>query len=122
MVSRAFSTLSTGSVVPGTIGTPAFSMSRRAAVFEPMASIAEREPARLATELFELAAQRLVDALSARRGAVEAAEDAGPALVGLVRPGLLAAARRGHHARAHRVVRRLVDEDERAGRAVLAVG
>ena len=33
--------VSTGSVVPGTIGTPAFSISSRAAVFEPIASMAE---------------------------------------------------------------------------------
>ena len=32
--------LSTGSVVPGTIGTPASSMISRAFVFEPIASIA----------------------------------------------------------------------------------
>ena len=31
---------STGSVVPGTIGTPASRMSARAAVFDPIASIA----------------------------------------------------------------------------------
>ena len=32
---------STGSVVPGTIGTPAFSISSRARVLEPIASIAD---------------------------------------------------------------------------------
>ena len=40
MILRASSTVSTGSVVPGTIGTPAFFISSRARVFEPMASIA----------------------------------------------------------------------------------
>ena len=40
MTFRASATVSTGSVVPGTIGTPAFSMSSRAFVLEPMASIA----------------------------------------------------------------------------------
>jgi hypothetical protein len=38
---RASSTLATGSVVPGTIGTPAAAISSRARVFEPMASMAE---------------------------------------------------------------------------------
>jgi hypothetical protein len=38
---RAASTFSAGSVAPGTIGTPAFCMSSRAFVFEPIASIAE---------------------------------------------------------------------------------
>ena len=37
---RASSTVSTGSVVPGTIGTPASRMISRARVFEPIASIA----------------------------------------------------------------------------------
>ncbi len=37
---RAALTSATGSVVPGTIGTPAFCISSRAAVFEPIASIA----------------------------------------------------------------------------------
>ena len=36
----ASSTVSTGSVVPGTIGTPAAFISSRALVFEPIASIA----------------------------------------------------------------------------------
>ena len=36
----ASSSVSTGSVVPGTIGTPAFCISSRARVFEPIASIA----------------------------------------------------------------------------------
>src|SRR3954467_9698108 len=40
MILRASSTVSTGSVVPGTIGTPASFMISRARVFEPMASIA----------------------------------------------------------------------------------
>ena len=40
MIFAASSTLSTGSVVPGTIGTPAPLMSSRARVFEPIASIA----------------------------------------------------------------------------------
>ena len=37
----ASSSVSTGSVVPGTIGTPASFISSRARVFEPIASIAE---------------------------------------------------------------------------------
>ncbi len=37
---RASSIVSTGSVTPGTIGTPAASISARARIFEPMASIA----------------------------------------------------------------------------------
>ena len=41
MIFRASSIVSTGSVVPGTIGTPASCMSSRARVFDPMASIAE---------------------------------------------------------------------------------
>jgi hypothetical protein len=40
MIERAASTVSTGSVVPGTMGTPAACMSSRARVFEPIASIA----------------------------------------------------------------------------------
>ena len=40
-IARASSTLATGSVVPGTIGTPASFMTSRARVFEPIASIAE---------------------------------------------------------------------------------
>ena len=40
MTLRASSTVSTGSVVPGTIGTPASRMISRARVFEPIASIA----------------------------------------------------------------------------------
>ena len=40
MMPRASSTLATGSVVPGTIGTPAACMSSRARVLEPIASIA----------------------------------------------------------------------------------
>src|SRR6185437_7612924 len=40
MMRRATSTVSTGSVVPGTIGTPASRISSRARVFEPIASIA----------------------------------------------------------------------------------
>ena len=40
MTRRASSTVSTGSVVPGTIGTPASRMSSRARVFDPIASIA----------------------------------------------------------------------------------
>ena len=36
----AVSRSGTGSVVPGTIGTPAFFISSRARVFEPIASIA----------------------------------------------------------------------------------
>ena len=40
MILRASSTVSTGSVVPGTIGTPASCISSRARVFEPIASIA----------------------------------------------------------------------------------
>ena len=36
----ASSSVSTGSVVPGTIGTPAFFISSRARVLEPIASIA----------------------------------------------------------------------------------
>ena len=40
MIFRASSTLSTGSVVPGTIGTTASCISSRARVFEPMASMA----------------------------------------------------------------------------------
>ena len=38
---RASSTVSTGSVVPGTIGTPAPFISSRARVLEPIASIAD---------------------------------------------------------------------------------
>ena len=38
---RASSTVSTGSVVPGTIGTPAARISSRARVLEPIASIAD---------------------------------------------------------------------------------
>jgi hypothetical protein len=38
---RAVSTSGTGSVVPGTIGTPAACMSSRARVLEPIASIAD---------------------------------------------------------------------------------
>ena len=41
MILRASSTVSTGSVVPGTIGTPAFFIRSRALVFEPMDSIAD---------------------------------------------------------------------------------
>ena len=41
MIFWASSIVSTGSVVPGTIGTPASCMSSRARVFEPIASIAE---------------------------------------------------------------------------------
>jgi hypothetical protein len=37
---RASSTVSTGSVVPGTIGTPASDMISRARVLEPIASMA----------------------------------------------------------------------------------
>ena len=37
----ASSSVSTGSVVPGTIGTPAFCISSRARVLEPIASIAD---------------------------------------------------------------------------------
>ncbi len=37
----ASSTVSTASVVPGTIGTPASCISSRARVFEPIASIAD---------------------------------------------------------------------------------
>src|SRR4051795_7805449 len=40
MTARASSTDSTGSVVPGTIGTQASDMISRALVFEPIASIA----------------------------------------------------------------------------------
>ncbi len=40
MILRAAATSATGSVVPGTIGTPAFCISSRAAVLEPIASIA----------------------------------------------------------------------------------
>ena len=40
MILRASSTPPTGSVVPGTIGTPAACISSRARVFEPIASIA----------------------------------------------------------------------------------
>ena len=40
MIFLASSTVSTGSVVPGTIGTPAAFISSRALVFEPIASIA----------------------------------------------------------------------------------
>ena len=40
MILRASSTVSTGSVVPGTIGTPASFISSRARVFEPIASMA----------------------------------------------------------------------------------
>ena len=40
MILRASSTVSTGSVVPGTIGTPAAFISSRARVLEPIASIA----------------------------------------------------------------------------------
>ena len=40
MTALASSTESTGSVVPGTIGTPASRISSRALVFEPIASIA----------------------------------------------------------------------------------
>ncbi len=40
MMRLASSTLSTGSVVPGTIGTPASRMISRARVFEPIASMA----------------------------------------------------------------------------------
>ena len=43
--SRASSSVSTGSVVPGTIGTPAFFISSRARVLEPIASIARRRRA-----------------------------------------------------------------------------
>ena len=38
---RASSIVCTGSVVPGTIGTPAFAISSRARVLEPIASIAD---------------------------------------------------------------------------------
>jgi hypothetical protein len=41
MIRRASSTSATGSVVPGTIGTPAAFMSSRARVLEPIASIAD---------------------------------------------------------------------------------
>ena len=41
MIFWASSIVSTGSVVPGTIGTPASCMSSRARVFDPIASIAE---------------------------------------------------------------------------------
>ena len=41
MTRRASSTVATGSVVPGTIGTPAAAMSSRARVLEPIASMAE---------------------------------------------------------------------------------
>ena len=37
----ASSIVATGSVVPGTIGTPASAISSRARVFEPIASIAD---------------------------------------------------------------------------------
>jgi hypothetical protein len=40
MIRRASSTLATGSVVPGTIGTPASRMISRARVLDPIASIA----------------------------------------------------------------------------------
>ena len=40
MTLRAASRSATGSVVPGTIGTPASAISSRARVLEPMASIA----------------------------------------------------------------------------------
>src|ERR671923_142671 len=40
MTSRASSTVATGSVVPGTIGTPASPISSRARVLDPIASIA----------------------------------------------------------------------------------
>ena len=40
MIFCASSTVSTGSVVPGTIGTPASCISSRALVFEPIASMA----------------------------------------------------------------------------------
>ena len=40
MIFFAAATFFTGSVVPGTIGTPAFFISSRAFVFEPIASIA----------------------------------------------------------------------------------
>ena len=40
MTLRASSTLATGSVVPGTIGTPAVAISSRARVLDPIASIA----------------------------------------------------------------------------------
>jgi hypothetical protein len=39
-ISRTASGDSTGSTVPGTIGTPASRMSRRASTFEPIAAIA----------------------------------------------------------------------------------
>ena len=38
---RASSIVATGSVVPGTIGTPAAAISSRACVFDPIASIAD---------------------------------------------------------------------------------
>jgi hypothetical protein len=40
IISRASSTVLTGPVVPGTIGTPASAISSRARVLEPIASIA----------------------------------------------------------------------------------
>ena len=40
MIARASSIVSTGSVVPGTIGTPAAAISSRARVLDPIASIA----------------------------------------------------------------------------------
>ena len=40
MTLRASATLATGSVVPGTIGTPAADISSLARVFDPIASIA----------------------------------------------------------------------------------
>ena len=38
---RASSMVATGSVVPGTMGTPALAISSRARVLDPMASIAD---------------------------------------------------------------------------------
>ena len=43
MILRASSTVATGSVVPGTIGTPAAAINSRARVFEPIASIADAD-------------------------------------------------------------------------------
>ena len=42
MILRASSTVATGAVVPGTIGTPAAAINSRARVFDPIASIARR--------------------------------------------------------------------------------
>src|SRR5437867_3131128 len=43
MMRLASSTVGTGSVVPGTIGTPAAAISSRALVLEPIASIADAD-------------------------------------------------------------------------------